>query len=319
MISTSLFAKIKIYINDREKLSEEETLSLINETKIDDKYSTLAILKLVYSNVGLIISTISKYYSFLTTTFDYDDLLSVAIMSFIRAIQLFNEKKGNKFSTYAVSSMNLQIRRALDTIAPQIRIPVLKRRELFVIKQILQRYYQESEEIDKLDYVKKYSGFSKEKINYLLSIPEYVKSLNDPITENSPEEYIDFIPTYKNHIREKEYQIDREIFINFLKRTLTDQEVLIILKYYGFMKEGFEKVTFTEIAEEMNVSRELIRQKHNEAIKKLKKNTNNILSETGFIKRKMQGTTFHPSDDEAKEILGLIKKKNKYLLMSLLQ
>lgn len=255
-----------------ELLTNDETLSLISDAKSNNGKSKDAIEKLIFSNSGLILKTISQYYYQLTPTFDMDDILSVAIYSFIKAINHFDESKGYRFSTYAVNSMKFQIWRSLETIALTLRLPVNKQRERYYLFRILSKYQQIDTDQDKIDYLVEMSDFTKKKVRTLLSLPTNVKSLNEPITEESDSQLGDFVSNDKNEIEELEKRLDREKIINYIKENLNEKEAQVLLMYYGFVKNSGKKYTFSKLSKELGVSREQVRLYRNNALKKLRNN-----------------------------------------------
>ena len=87
-------------------LSHEETLQLIKKAQDGDEQSKET---LVLENVPLIKSIVKRFKGRL----EYDDLMQLGSMGFLKAIQNFREEYGVRFSTYAVPLISGEIKRFL--------------------------------------------------------------------------------------------------------------------------------------------------------------------------------------------------------------
>ncbi|MCM1370503.1 MAG: RNA polymerase sigma factor RpoD/SigA [Clostridium sp.] len=248
-------------INKIELLSEKEEMYLF---KIRSKEAKQ---KLIESNLRLVVS-IAKNYT--DRGIPFLDLVQEGNLGLIRAVELFDCRYGNKFSTYATPCIKYTIKRAIATKENSIKFPANIASKLYKIN------YIEATLTEKLNRVPTVEEISKEINIPLLQFKEIYKSLKQqiisidcPIGEDEDSTLLDLIKDESN-IDLDEYVANIEIkeaIFNALQ-TLTKKEQLIIKLYFGF--DGLSRMNIPKIAKTLNCSETDIINAYKKAIYKLK-------------------------------------------------
>lgn len=234
----------------------------------DCSVSTKDLEDLIHEYYGLIIWVEHKFSSYLTTTFDKDDLHSTAIIGFIRASQLFNCDLGIKFSTYAYNAMKFQIIQSIETLSKPIRIPRLKQKLYHQVKAASVFLYMQFKRTPTHKEIANYCNESELTIIEILKYNPIVLSLETPISSDSDSTLHDFISDARelNFIDNK---LSKDDLRKYLKKVLDQNEYFVIDHYYG-LDNSQSSITFSQIAKYLGLSKERVRQIHNKALDSLK-------------------------------------------------
>jgi RNA polymerase primary sigma factor len=99
-------------------LSAAEEVQLAKQIEVGDAEAKT---RMVSSNLRLVVSIAKRYPR---RTFSLLDLIQEGVPGLIRAVERFDWRRGNKFSTYATLWIRQSIKRALDNSSRTIRLPV---------------------------------------------------------------------------------------------------------------------------------------------------------------------------------------------------
>ncbi len=266
--------KIKeIESNFLNTVSEQDYIKLYN--KIDEGMN--AYNKLIYSNLKLVASIAKKYSK---RGLSLMDLIQEGNIGLARAIDKFDYKKGNKFSTYATPWIRQGILRALTDKSRTIRLPSHLLESISKIKKEEEILSKELGRKPTFEELEKKTGISKEKISMMLDSYQSPISLEKPIGDEDDSTVGDFVADgINNDPYEYCKRLDLSVEINkLLSNNLTEREAQILKLRYG-LEDGVPK-TLEEIGKKMgNVSKERIRQIECKALRKLKN-----LNETKLLK-----------------------------------
>ena len=266
--------KIKeIESNFLNTVSEQDYIKLYN--KIDEGMN--AYNKLIYSNLKLVASIAKKYSK---RGLSLMDLIQEGNIGLARAIDKFDYKKGNKFSTYATPWIRQGILRALTDKSRTIRLPSHLLESISKIKKEEEILSKELGRKPTFEELEKKTGISKEKISMMLDSYQSPISLEKPIGDEDDSTVGDFVADgINNDPYEYCKRLDLSVEINkLLSNNLTEREAQILKLRYG-LEDGIPK-TLEEIGKKMgNVSKERIRQIECKALRKLKN-----LNETKLLK-----------------------------------
>jgi len=243
-------------------ISPEEEVVLARRIKSGDAD---ALKILVKANLRFVVSVAKQYQN---QGMSLPDLINEGNLGLMKAAQRFDETRGFKFISYAVWWIRQAILQALAEQARIVRLPVNKIGSINRINRAFARLEQEFER----------EPSSQEIADMLEMIPEDVKeslktngrtiSMDAPLSSEEDNTMYDVLQSTdapspdKNLIKESlAFEIERAL------NTLSTREAKVLKFYFGLgMKHP---LTLEEIGEELNLTRERVRQIKEKAIKRI--------------------------------------------------
>lgn len=256
---------------DQTLLTRDQEKELIIKAQHGDDYSRN---KLIESNIRLVIS-IAKAYT--KTNIPFEDLIQEGTMGIFRAIEKFDVKSGNKFSTYATWWIRQNITRYISTQSRTIRIPIK-------ISELISKYNKARNvlEIDlgrepSLEEISYYLDVKEDVIKKMLRANSPTISFDLPIDNNDGNQSSKEI-TILDMVKDDSYDIaSRTIYNDSMTQLylaledLSKNERYVIMKLSGFYNNTGERVTKSKIAAEIGVkSTAKVTELENSAKRKLK-------------------------------------------------
>lgn len=204
---------------------------------------------------------------------DLDDLIEEGILGLFEAIDKFDYKKGNKFTTYSTNWIFQKITRAIADNGRTIRIPVH-------MVESVNKYYRAKKEFFVKNGYEPDDKYLMEKLNVnldkLKSIKEYAMlpaSLNRPVGEEEhgvQDEFGDFLEQTQYEIPEEYVEnkfLSKSVIEAFKNCDLNDREKEILRCRFGLYGKIY---TLEDLGKRFNITRERIRQIEAKALKKLR-------------------------------------------------
>jgi len=225
---------------------------------------------MVSSNLRLVFSIAMKYNR---VTLPFEDLVMEGNIGLLRAVDRFDPHKGFKFSTFAVWWIKQSILKAIKDKGSLVRIPAHIEgiyKELRALSQDYSDIHGYEPGIDTIAALKK---ISIQKAYSLMTMPQFVQSIHEPINE-SGEELGSTIAADTDSESQFAYVENNELrtaLFHALKR-LSKHEQAVIIQRYG-LYDGEPKI-LDAVGNALGLTRERIRQIQNTALKKLKKFVN---------------------------------------------
>jgi RNA polymerase primary sigma factor len=247
-------------VNRYPLLSAEEETELARRTRGGDLEARK---KLIVSNLKLVI-TIAR--SFATYGVPFLDLIEEGNLGLIKAVSKFDPERGFRFSTYASWWIRQAIVRAISNYSRTIRIPIH-------VFQLMMRYVSLVQEPgnDKLTREERAKRLkvSLKRYRMLEELVENIRALDFSSSLDAYEQLARSIEPAADTNPEKIIlqQMEHEAFAELMER-LSSREKLILRIRYGF--DDGEPHTLAETGEELNVSRERVRQLEMRALRKLR-------------------------------------------------
>ena len=200
---------------------------------------------------------------------DLSDLIQEGNIGLMKAVDKFNYRLGNKFSTYATNWINQGITRSVADHARTIRIPVHMIDNIHKIqrasRQFIHKYGRNptAEELSKIIYL------PVDKIHKALKVNVRPVSLEQPIEQDGDSSRIEIIAdeTAKNPFHSAVQKNLKKVITQVLSE-LDPKEETVLRKRFGMSSN--ETYTLEEVGDEIEVTRERIRQIQQKALMKLR-------------------------------------------------
>lgn len=259
----------QLYLNDigqHALLSAAEELALARAMRAGD---FAARQTLIERNLRLVVA-LARHYTHRGLALP--DLVEEGNLGLIHALEKFDPERGFRFSTYATWWIRQSVERAVMNQARTIRLPAHIVKELNVVVRAL-RHLETHTPADgrdtTLEDVAHLLGKSVAEIERLLRYREQPMSLDAPLGDDASLTVADGVaddaavsPELLLHVS----GIER--YIGEWLAELTDRQRRVIERRYGL--NGCDVVTLDQLAGEMGVTRERVRQIQGEAIDKLR-------------------------------------------------
>ena len=224
--------------------------------------------KLVVSNLRLVVKIALEFQKF--WAYNFLDLIQEGNIGLMKAIDKFEHSKGFKFSTYATWWIRQAISRAIADQARTVRIPIHMIESINTINKINRKYLQETGREPDINQLAKEMKLTVDKVKNILKIAKEPISLETPAGEDDDTKFGDYVADTK--LKNPLENIMMEDFrkqIDEVLENLNDREKEVIKMRFGLMPDKSER-TLEEIGQELNVTRERVRQIESSAIKKLR-------------------------------------------------
>lgn len=267
---------INKYFRDISKiklLSPEEEILLSKKIKEGDK---VALDKLIVSNLRFVVS-IAKQYQHKGVLLM--DLINEGNIGLIHAAKTFDETKGCRFISYAVFWIRQRILQTLTEQSHLVHIPFNQYYLTSKVKKlndeaILHNKVLSEEEIaSNLDVtLEDVKSALNQNIGFAISLDKSVSS--------DDEEKSSLIDLIQNENVESPDSVllknSRTLDImNFLSKVLDNKELEVIILNFGFNREF--PMSFVEISDKLNLTKECIKQIKEKALRKLRLHDGNII------------------------------------------
>jgi RNA polymerase primary sigma factor len=237
----------------------EEIKELIREGKEAREY-------LIKANIRLVVSIAKKYRQYGSS---FLDLIQAGNVGLIRAVDKFDYKRGNRFSTYATWWIRRSVLRFLNQKERTIRLPNYLSNRLRKVRHVTRDLSQKLGRQPTLEEISEHVEQDPEELRQLIHYARLPISLDKPVGEDGESELLNFIENENavlpfNSVQQRLLEED----IGRALGELSEREASIIKLRFGL--EGNRSHTLKELGEIFGVTRERIRQIQQKALRKLR-------------------------------------------------
>ena len=249
-------------------LTPEEEAELATKIHKGGKEGEQARDRLVSANLRFVVSVAKQYQNqgiFLT------DLINEGNMGLVKAAEKFDETRGFKFISYAVWWIRQSIIEALAVKSRIVRVPLNQVGIAGKVNRATEQFVQLNGRIPSTQELSQITGIDENTIESARDANSHTTSIDAPLGNEEGDNSMADILTSDDTSTNSDSQLDRESmnqFINdLLKEVLSEREQTIIRESFGI---GVMEKSLEEIADEMGMTRERIRQVKEKAIRKIK-------------------------------------------------
>jgi RNA polymerase sigma factor (sigma-70 family) len=225
--------------------------------------------RFVRANLRLVISVARTYYR---GTVPLGDLIQEGNIGLMRAVELFDWRRGLKFSTYATWWIRQAIGRAIQQQSPMIRLPARVHERLRLLNRTRNALRQEGHRDPTADELARASGLGMEDVRHLLRCERLQPLSLDalPMTDGPP--LVELLDANARVDDDPERVVVDGAPSQALSRAMTDvledRERTVLALRFGL--GGGRRLSLEQAGRELGLSREWIRQTEKAALGKLR-------------------------------------------------
>lgn len=268
------FDATRVYLNE---LSRSQLLTAEQE-KLYGKRALLGDKEarriMIESNLRLVVKISRRY---LNRGLPLLDLIEEGNLGLIRAVEKFDPERGFRFSTYATWWIRQTIERAIMNQTRTIRLPIHIVKEMNIYLKAQRHLAQLLDYEPSAEDVARHLDKPVSKVEKMLKLNERVTSIDVPGGKDFDQPLVESLSDHDRPSPSEQLQEDgmRQNVATWVFQ-LPEKQREVICRRYGLC--GYEDSTLEEVAQELNVTRERVRQIQMDGLKRLKE----ILEMSGY-------------------------------------
>ena len=245
-------------INGYEIPSGEEQMELARKAKQGDQKAKD---ELITSNLRFVVTCAKKY---VNQGVPLIDLINAGNYGLCLAINNYDPDRGYKFISFAVWYIRRELLREIYNTGRTIRYPITYISTITKVKKAYEAFVTKYNKEPTEEEIIKIANISQKQYDSAIMNKSYCQSIDTPLSEDGSTTLGDVIPDNNSEVD----SFTKETISKALK-CLNDREYKVITEFYGL--DGVLERPIKEIAKELNLGEERVRQLRKGAIKKLDK------------------------------------------------
>lgn len=246
-------------LNNYPIYSKEDQIKFAKEAKSGNKESRN---KLITSNLKFVITCAKKYIGLGVPLID---LVQGGMVGLCIAVDKYDPDRGYSFITFAVWYIRREILREIYNNGRTIRYPITYISNITKVKKAYEKFVSENQKEPTDEELIKIANVTQKQYDSVVMDKSYCQSLDTPLTEDNSTTIGDTLTEEPSLFTDT---FTKETISKVLK-CLNNREYKVITEFYGL--NGEYEHSIKEIALEMGLGDERIRQIRKGAIKKLEK------------------------------------------------
>lgn len=243
-------------------LTKEEEFELARRVRAGDKE---ALDQLVNANLRFVVSVAKK---FLNHGLSYMDLIAEGNIGLITAAKRFDERRDFRFISYAVWWIRQAIQKAIAEQTNTVRLPINRTQQAQKMKRIAQGIEQRTQRKANEDEIAEALGLTTKKLNQIRAASRPLVSIDEPLYDDDVSLADTLVDSEMPNPEEGYVGHELNAEMHAAMRVLSRRERSIVARYYGLGDE--EPQSLETIGQDINLSRERVRQIRNQALSKLR-------------------------------------------------
>jgi len=260
------FDATRAYLNElsRSKLLTAEQEKIYGTRALQGDQAARRIM--IESNLRLVVKISYRY---LNKGLPLLDLIEEGNLGLIRAVEKFDPERGFRFSTYATWWIRQTIERAIMDQTRTIRLPIHIVKEMNAYLKAQRHLTKTLNHEPSAQEIADYMDKPLDKVERMLKLNERVTSVDVPGTKDIDNPLIESISDTERLGHDEQIQEDcMRKNITACVFELPEKQREVICRRYGIC--GYEEATLEQVAQELEVTRERVRQIQMDGLKKLK-------------------------------------------------